>query len=146
MAAPVASPRAVTDSVEAGALRGRVAGVAVKRQPAAPDAAQVYDRAMPAAPSIAPAPVGGYSAWREKVRREAAEFKPEAPELPLSGSVQLRVTVGADGKVQQIRVLHGLRADYDAEAQRLVCDGAGWVPGIGSGKRAAQSVEVAVPF
>ena len=101
---------------------------------------------MPAARSIPPAPVGGYNAWREKVRREAAEFKPEAPDQPLSGSVQLRVTVGADGKVQEIRVLHGLRADYDEEAQRLVCDGPSWVPGIGGGKRAAQSVDVAVPF
>lgn len=101
---------------------------------------------MPAAPSVPPTPIGGYPTWREKLRREAADFKPEAPETPLSGSVQLRVTVGADGKVLETQVLHGLRADYDAEAQRLVCDGPAWIPGIGEGKRAAQAVDVAVPF
>ncbi|TVT41338.1 hypothetical protein FNT36_07745 [Hymenobacter setariae] len=101
---------------------------------------------MPAAPPIAPAPAGGYSALREKLRRAAAEFQPEAGERPLSGSVQLRLTIGADGKIQQIKVLHGLRADYDEEAQRLVCEGPSWIPGISGGRRAAQVVDVTVPF
>ncbi|RZK48410.1 MAG: zf-HC2 domain-containing protein, partial [Hymenobacter sp.] len=60
---------------------------------------------MPAAPKLPPTPVGGYSALREKLRREATEFKPEAPEQPLSGTVQLRLTIGADGKIQQTKVL-----------------------------------------
>jgi TonB family protein len=83
---------------------------------------------------------------REKLRRAAAEFQPEAGERPLSGSVQLRLTIGADGKIQQLKVLHGLRADYDEEAQRLVCEGPGWIPGISGGRRAAQTVDVTVPF
>jgi len=110
------------------------------------DPAQVQDANMPAAPKIAPMPVGGMASFREKLRREAAEFMPEAPERPLSGTVQLRLTIGADGKLEAISVLRGLRADYDAEAQRLVREGPAWVPGVGGGRRAALQVDVAVPF
>ncbi|RZK33936.1 MAG: hypothetical protein EOO57_12170 [Hymenobacter sp.] len=102
--------------------------------------------AMPAAPPLPPAPVGGYAPLRDKLRREAAEFRPEAPETPLSGTVQLRLTIGADGKIQQTKVVRGLRADYDAEAQRLVCDGPGWVPGVSGGRRAPLDIDIAVPF
>ena len=140
----VAANRAIQHDSVAASLQGRVAGVAVNS--ATEPAALVRADAMPAAPAIPPAPVGGYGAWREKLRREATEFKPELPEQPLSGTVQLRLLIGADGKIQEMRVLHGLRADYDAEAQRLVCESANWVPGIGGGKRAAQPVDVAVPF
>jgi outer membrane biosynthesis protein TonB len=110
------------------------------------DGAASQKALMPAAPPVAPAPAGGYSALREKLRRAATEFTPEEGERPLSGSVQLRLTIGADGKIEQLKVLHGLRADYDEEAQRLVCDGPGWIPGISSGRRAAQTVDIAVPF
>jgi hypothetical protein len=112
----------------------------------AADPALVRATAMPAAPGLAPAPVGGIAALREQLRREAAEFVPESPDQPLSGTVQLRVTIGADGKIQQIITLRGLRADYDAEAQRLVCQGPAWVPGVSGGRRAAQTIDIAVPF
>ncbi|MDJ0366292.1 energy transducer TonB [Hymenobacter sp. H14-R3] len=143
-AAPVARAAAAapTDSV---ALAGRVNGLALRKS-ALDNAAKVRATAMPAAPGLPPTPVGGYAAWREQLRREATEFKPEAPDQPLSGTVQLGVTIGADGKIQEMRVLHGLRADYDAEAQRLVCDGPKWVPGISGGQRAPRMVMVAVPF
>ncbi|MGI4740981.1 MAG: energy transducer TonB [Janthinobacterium lividum] len=143
--APLASTPPLADSQK---LAGKAVGLAI----AANRAAEVYDAApkrkaaMPAAPPIAPAPVGGYSALREKLRHEATEFKPEAPEQPLSGTVQLRLTIGADGKIQQIKVLRGLRDDYDQEAQRLVCDGPNWVPGISGGKRAPLDIDIAVPF
>jgi outer membrane biosynthesis protein TonB len=101
---------------------------------------------MPAAPRVPPAPQGGYAALREKLRREATEFRPEAGEQSLSGTVQLRLTIGPDGKIQQTKVLRGLRADYDEEAQRLVCDGPGWIPGISGGKRAPLEIDIAVPF
>jgi outer membrane biosynthesis protein TonB len=91
-------------------------------------------------------PLGGYAALREKLRREATEFRPEEGERALSGTVQLRLTIGADGKIQQTKVLRGLREDYDEEAQRLVCDGPGWVPGISGGKRAPLEIDIAVPF
>jgi len=147
-AAPLASAPAPapvsTDSLSwAGNLTGRTPGVATRKQVetyAAPLAR------MPAAPKVPPAPLGGYSALREKLRREATEFKPEAPEQPISGTVQLRLTIGPDGKIQQTKVLRGLREDYDAEAQRLVCDGPGWIPGISGGKRAPLEIDIAVPF
>ncbi|MFD1870992.1 energy transducer TonB [Hymenobacter bucti] len=110
------------------------------------DPAHVRDAAMPAARKIAPMPMGGMASLREQLRREAAEFVPEVPERSLSGTVQLRLTIGTDGKLEAISVLRGLRADYDAEAQRLVRDGPAWVPGISGGRRAALQVDVAVPF
>ncbi|RZK16040.1 MAG: hypothetical protein EOO56_21215, partial [Hymenobacter sp.] len=113
---------------------------------AAPASALVRNDGMPAARKIAPMPAGGMASFRENLRREAAEFVPEGAEGRLSGTVQLRLTVGADGKLESISVLRGLRADYDAEAQRLVCEGPAWVPGISGGRRAAQQVDVAVPF
>ncbi|RZK13851.1 MAG: energy transducer TonB [Hymenobacter sp.] len=99
---------------------------------------------LPATPR--PAPVGGYPALRERLRREAAGFEPEAPAQPLSGTVHLRLTIGTNGSVLQTKVLRSLRADYDAEAQRLVCDGSGWVPGVSSGKLTSLDVDLAVPF
>lgn len=145
LAAPVAATASQAlpppDSV-ALPLRGRT--VAAAGFAAAP--ALVRATPMPAAQALPPAPVGGYSALREKLRREATEFKPEAPEQPLSGTVQLRLTIGADGKLQQTKVLRGLREDYDAEAQRLVCDGPGWIPGISGGRRAPLEIDIAVPF
>ena len=113
---------------------------------AAPASALVRNDGMPAARKIAPMPAGGMASFRENLRREAAEFVPEGAEGRLSGTVQLRLTIGADGKLEAISVLRGLRADYDAEAQRLVCEGPAWVPGISGGRRAAQQVDVAVPF
>jgi hypothetical protein len=142
-AAPVASRPAPTSADSVG-LAGRASGLARRSSPEG--AAKVRASAMPAAPGLPPTPVGGYAAWREQLRHEATEFKPEAPDTPLSGTVQLGVTIGADGKIQEIRVLHGLRADYNAEAQRLVCEGPKWVPGVSGGQRAARLVTVAVPF
>jgi outer membrane biosynthesis protein TonB len=147
-AAPLASAPAPTpvptDSLGwAGNLAGRTPGLAMRKQV---ETYAVPPARMPAAPKVPPAPLGGYSALREKLRREATEFKPEAPEQPLSGTVQLRLTIGPDGKIQQTKVLRGLREDYDAEAQRLVCDGPGWIPGISGGKRAPLEIDIAVPF
>ncbi len=143
-AAPVASAPApvLADSL---VLSERASGLAL-RSKQSDQAAKVRASAMPAAPGLPPTPVGGYAAWREQLRREAADFKPEPPDTPLSGTVQLGVTIGADGKIQEMKVLHGLRADYDAEAQRLVCEGPKWVPGISGGQRATRTVTVAVPF
>lgn len=146
-AAPLANaPAPAPPPSDSLSLAGRMAGRAVRKQAAAYDAQAAPLARMPAAPKLPPAPVGGYSALREKLRREATEFKPEAPEQSLSGTVQLRLLIGADGKIQQTKVLRGLRADYDAEAQRLVCDGPGWIPGISGGKRAPLEIDIAVPF
>ena len=116
------------------ALAGRVAGVSVANTP------------MPAAPAIYPAPVGGTMALREYLRRTAAEFDPEINNLRINGTVHVKFIVGADGKLSNLKVSRGLRADYDAEALRIVCEGPAWTPGIAGGKRAPIPMEVTVPF
>ncbi len=108
--------------------------------------ARVANTPMPAGPSIKPAPVGGSPALREYLRSEAAGFEPEAPATRLRGTVRLVFVVGADGKLSELKVIRGMRADYDAEALRLVCDGPAWQPGIFGGRRAPLTVELAVPF
>ena len=109
-------------------------------------AARVANTPMPAAPSIKPAPVGGTTALRDYLRREAAEFQPEINAPHLTGTVRIQFVVGADGKVNNLKVVRGLRLDYDAEALRIVCDGPAWQPGIAAGRRAALPMEVTVPF
>ncbi|TPG63024.1 energy transducer TonB [Hymenobacter nivis] len=137
-------------------LMGRVAGVAVvpamptestavaQRMALVAPANSAAQSAMPAAPALAPAPVGGIGPLRDQLRREAAEFVPD--EAPLKGNVRVRFTVGNDGKFSNMKVVRGLRADYDAEALRLVCEGPNWVPGVAGGRRAALPVELDVVF
>jgi outer membrane biosynthesis protein TonB len=115
-------------------LAGRVAGVSVA------------NTSMPTAPAIYPAPVGGTTALHEYLRRSATEFDPEINNLRLNGNVRVKFLVGADGKLSNLKVSRGLRADYDAEALRIVCEGPAWTPGIAGGKRAPIPMEVTVPF
>lgn len=139
---------AVGDSVSGArmALDGRLPRSQGWATMPAAAAARVAATPMAAAPTITPAPVGGSRALREYLRREAASFEPELNATRLTGTVRLRVLVGADGKITELKVTRGLRPDYDAEALRLVCDGPAWQPGIAGGRRAALPVEVVVPF
>ena len=109
-------------------------------------AALVANTPMPAAVAIAPAPVTGTPALRDYLRREAAEFELEEGAKPLSGTVRLRFVVEADGQLSNLRVVRGLRADYDEEALRMVCEGPAWRPGIAGGRRAALPMEITVSF
>ncbi|WP_151086787.1 energy transducer TonB [Hymenobacter baengnokdamensis] len=145
-AAPTQAPALAVAPADTATLAMHTRRLAVAKANPASEPALVHDAAMPAGPRVLPVPAGGYPALREKLRHDAASFQPETPEPKLTGTVKLSLTIGADGKIQQVSVLHGLRADYDAEAQRLVCEGPAWIPGISSGRRAAQVVEVTVPF
>jgi outer membrane biosynthesis protein TonB len=95
-------------------------------------------------PAIAPILTSDIPSFHEKLRHEAAKFVPKAPGHPLSGTVQLRLTIDETGKLMGIRVIRSLRADYDAEAERLVRNT--WVPDSSSERPAARHVDVAVPF
>lgn len=113
--------------------------------PASAAAALVANTPMPATLAINPAPVGGTPAFRDYLRREATKFEPEEGK-PLSGTVRLTFVVEADGQVSRLQVTRGLRADYDAEALRMVCEGPAWQPGINGGRRAPLPMEVSVSF
>ncbi|HEX8326388.1 MAG TPA: TonB family protein [Hymenobacter sp.] len=132
-----------------------VAGVASKAKAVMPnanralvksEAASVLNTPMPATISIKPAPVGGTSALRDYLRREALEFEPEDNARRLTGTVRVKFIVGADGKVTDLKVTRGLRDDYDAEAIRMLCDGPGWQPGVAGGRRAPLPMEITVTF
>ena len=112
----------------------------------AESAALVRDKPMPATMTIAPAPVAGTPALRAYLHQKAAKFELEEGAKPLNGMVRLRFIVGADGKLSNLQVLRGMRADYDEEALRLVCEGPAWRPGIAGGRRAALPVEITVSF
>ena len=112
----------------------------------AESAALVRDKPMPATMTIAPAPVAGTPALRAYLHQEAAKFELEEGTKSLNGMVRLRFIVGADGKLSNLQVVRGMRADYDEEALRLVCEGPAWRPGIAGGRRAALPVEITVSF
>lgn len=157
MAAPaateIAAPQAVVAAApqpEADSSVTALGEVAISRfsskAKAFESSALVRDKAMLAVPAIAPAPAKGTSALRDYLRREAAEFELDEGAKPLSGTVRLRFTVEADGKLSNIRVVRGIRADYDEEALRMVCEGPAWRPGIANGRRAALPMEITVSF
>jgi outer membrane biosynthesis protein TonB len=108
--------------------------------------ARVLATPLPGAIAIKPAPVGGTSALRDYLRREAMEFEPENNALRLTGTVRLKFIVGADGKVSDLKVTRGLREDYDNEAIRMVCEGPAWQPGVAGGRRAPLPMELNVTF
>ena len=142
-----ASPVSATDSSVASPQLAVTSRFSIKAK-AAESAAlvRVTDKPMPTVPTIAPAPVSGTPALRNYLFREAAKFEPAEGERRLNGSVRLRFIVGADGKLNNLQVVRSLRADYDEEALRLVCEGPAWRPGIANGRRADLPMEVTVTF
>lgn len=104
--------------------------------------------ALPPPPILEPRPAGGYQALRTYLRKQAAEFVPDAHLGPVKGVVRVRFTVSAAGKpeLEQAKILLSLRPDYDAEVLRLLAEGPAWVPGIAAGRRAALPVQVEVLF
>ena len=135
-----------TAATDRTAMEGEVATSDKKAKSAAAalPAARVRNTPMRGV-AINPAPVGGTPAYRDYLRRQAIEFEPEKGP-GMNGSVRIKFTVGADGKVSDLKVTRGLREDYDAEALRIVCDGPAWQPGISGGRRAPLPMEVSVPF
>ncbi len=90
-----------------------------------------------------PAPSGGYPALVDYLQKNAAAFTPNARNGPrLAGRVVVQLRIGADGRIERAEAVRKLRADYDAEAIRLLRKGPAWTPGPG----AAQEVKVPVLF
>jgi hypothetical protein len=136
----------------AAPVAGAKAKAAPKAAAATPPATEAMSGAvrrpepMPAGPTEAPQPLGGRLALREYLRRSAAEFDPGMNKTHLTGIVHLQFLVGLDGRVSHVKVTRGLRDDYDAEAERIICDGPTWQPGVSGGRRATLPVELTVPF
>lgn len=126
-----------------------------QRQHSAPPAAGV---AAPTPPILAKAsdaagrpaaatPVGGAATLREYLKKGAASFEPAIRNGPRrTGRVLVRLHIGRDGQIERAEAVRKLRADYDAEAIRLLQQGPAWVPGINGGRRAAQTIDVPVEF
>ncbi|QDA60105.1 TonB family protein [Hymenobacter jejuensis] len=100
---------------------------------------------MPAPPPVAPAPVGGFTAYHEYLKREL-KYPDKALEQHLEGSVKLKFTVTAAGTIEDVKVLDSLSPECDQEAIRLVQEGPTWLPGTANGRRAARTVKVTVSF
>ena len=146
-AAVWAAPAQATALADSGATGQRkVTSSRFGKAKAFESAALVRDKPMPAAMAIAPAPVAGTPALHAYLRGEAAKFELEEGAKPLQGTVRLRFIVGADGKLSNLQVVRSLRADYDEEALRLVCEGPAWRPGVAGGRRTALPTEVTVSF
>ena len=126
-----------------------VAGQRSKPKPPAAEnttTVRVANTPMPAALAINPVPVGDSAALPDYLRRAANDFKTETNSSPLVGTVRVKFTVEADGKLSNLKVVRGLRADYNSEALRIVCDGPTWQPGVAGGRRAPLPMEVTVPL
>ena len=117
----------------------------------APDSKQLNEvvvvrRERPPAPmSVGALPAGGYSAFREYLKKNL-EYPEKALKDGKEGTVKLRFVVGVDGSLQDIKVVSGLSEECDAEAIRLLKEGPRWYPAISKGRRTARTVEISVPF
>jgi hypothetical protein len=147
-AAPVSGTAPDTAAPVATRPASAAPALASAASPVAAPAPTARTRAlMPPPPALPATPAGGYRALREYLKKETAEFDPEAKDGPRrSGRVLVRLHIGADGKIEQAEAVRKLRPDYDAEAIRLLQEGPAWVPGITAGRRAAQVVDVPVVF
>ncbi|WP_167856878.1 energy transducer TonB [Hymenobacter aquaticus] len=134
------------DTLPAPATTAAVASApAGKAKRAVAEEGAARKAALPPAAIVTPQPVGGYLALREYLRREN-KFEPEHPAIELSGTVRVKFTVTAAGKLENFQIVRGMRRDYDQEAIRLLCEGPAWQPGAANGRRTDQVVEISVSF
>jgi len=113
-----------------------------RQQPPAPPSQAVGTSAVRSPAATAPTPVGGYAALGDYLRAGAARFVPAPQAGPrLTGTVLVRLQVGATGQVKQAEAVRRLRPDYDAEAVRLLQAGPAWTPAT-----PPQVIEVPVVF
>ena len=118
-----------------------------RQPPLAPTSSPVATGPARRPTDAAPTPAGGYPALRAYLHAGAARFVPAPQAGPrLTGTVLVRLRLGADGKPGQAEALRKLRPDYDAEAMRLLQAGPAWAPASSAGQPAPQVVEVPVVF
>ena len=77
---------------------------------------------------------GGDANEFSKWVNENLVYPKAAKEARIQGRVILQFTVGADGKVSDVRILRGVDPDLDAEALRVVSASPDWTPGYVHGE------------
>jgi TonB family protein len=99
------------------------------------------------------------------VRMEPVETKPEFPggmsafydfleasirhpdlEKPVSGTVEVGFTINAEGRVEDVEVVKGLNAAYNAEAIRVIRSMPRWKPGMQDGKPVPSRLQMPMEF
>ncbi|WP_167856481.1 TonB family protein [Hymenobacter metallicola] len=143
--ANAAAPEAATESKALVDTVGAPAGAIAKSKQILTEERVARKSALPPVPTLSPQPAGGYARLREYLRREGM-YRPELPVQQLSGTVRVKFTVTAAGKLENFQIVRSMRADYDAEAIRLLCEGPTWQPGTANGRRADQVVEINISF
>ena len=73
-------------------------------------------------------------------------YPPSAIKDSISGKVRLAFTIDKNGKVKEVRVLKGIRADLNAEAIRVLKLMPVWKPSLFFGKPIRQKLHIPVKF
>ncbi len=89
-----------------------------------------------------PSFMGGDANAFSKWVNERLQYPEIAKENGLQGRVMLQFTVGADGKVSNVKVLRGVDPSLDKEAVRVVASSPNWSPG----KQRDRAVKVTYTF
>ena len=89
-----------------------------------------------------PSFMGGDANAFSKWVNERLEYPEIAKENGVQGRVVLQFTVGADGKLSNVKVLRGVDASLDKEAVRVVSMSPKWTPG----KQRDRAVKVTYTF
>ena len=100
-----------------------------------------YD-AVEVKPTFQGGDLGEFSKWVNAHLKYPDQAKKEGAQ----GRVALQFTVGADGVLQDVSVLRGVREDLDAEAVRVISASPKWEPGRQSGKAVAVTIVYPIVF
>ncbi|MBQ9548316.1 MAG: TonB family protein [Bacteroidales bacterium] len=74
------------------------------------------------------------------------KYPPAAVTQGIQGKVEVSFEIGADGKVRDVRVLHGVHPLLDEEALRVISASPDWRPGRLRGKKVRCAVSLPVEF
>ena len=91
-------------------------------------------------------PTGGGWAAIVKDIQQQINYSPSMLRKPVKGRVFVSFIITATGTVNEVKIVKGLRPDYDAAAIKAVEDLPSLIPGEQNGKRYAQGFTVPVTF
>lgn len=90
-------------------------------------------------------PIGGYSTFNTYIKNNL-KYPEEAIANNIQGRVNLRLTISATGKIDNIEVLKSLGAGCDEEAIRLIKEGPKWEPAKRGETKMESTVKVRIRF